>query len=57
MKCECGFQFAGAGEFRNCPAFVTKQGRSGVVCPDCGNCYVGGVFVGKEKEEEKENEK
>lgn len=40
MKCECGFKFAGAGEFRNCNAFVTSDGRSGVICPDCGKKYI-----------------
>ena len=47
MKCECGFQFSGAGEFRNCAAFVTKDGESGVICPKCGNQYLGDVLVGK----------
>lgn len=40
-KCKCGFQFAGPGEFRNCDAFVTKDGHSGVVCPECGTQYIG----------------
>lgn len=39
-KCECGFKFAGAGEFRNCDAFVTKEGKGGIVCPDCGRRYI-----------------
>ena len=30
-KCECGFEFAGPGEFRNCEAFVTKEGQGGVI--------------------------
>jgi len=47
LKCECGFQFAGAGEFRNCEAFTTKDGQSGVICPKCNNAYVNGAFVGK----------
>jgi len=25
LICECGFKFAGAGEFRNCGAFITKN--------------------------------
>ncbi len=45
MKCSCGFQFAGAGEYRNCEAFVTKDGQSGVICPDCGKNYVNGVEI------------
>jgi hypothetical protein len=40
MKCECGFKFSGPGEFRNCQAFVTNGGYSGVICPTCGNKYV-----------------
>jgi hypothetical protein len=47
LKCECGFQFSGAGEFRNCGAFITQDGRSGVICPKCNNAYVNGAFVGK----------
>lgn len=39
-KCECGFQFAKPGEFRNCEAFVTKDGDSGIICPDCKMSYV-----------------
>ena len=27
MKCKCGFKFSGAGEFRNCEAFITKKGE------------------------------
>ena len=45
MKCECGFEFAGPGEFRNCEAFVTDEGESGAVCPDCGKAYVNGYKV------------
>jgi len=45
MKCECGFKFAGAGEYRNCEAFITKEGKSGIVCPDCNNSYVNGIKV------------
>jgi len=40
MKCDCGFQFAGPGQFRNCQAFVWG-GQSGVICPKCGEHYVG----------------
>ena len=39
-KCKCGFKFAEPGEFRNCEAFITKKGKSGVVCPDCNRRYV-----------------
>jgi DNA-directed RNA polymerase subunit RPC12/RpoP len=39
-KCSCGFEFAKPGEFRNCQAFITKEGDSGVICPKCGNKYV-----------------
>ena len=39
LTCKCGFEFAGPGEYRNCEAFILG-GRSGVVCPDCGQCYV-----------------
>ena len=45
MKCSCGFKFADAGEFRNCEAFITKQGEGGVICPDCGKTYVNGKEV------------
>ena len=36
----CGFQFSGLGEYRNCEAFITKDGRGGVICPKCGATYV-----------------
>jgi len=42
MKCDCGFKFADPGEFRNCEAFITKDGKGGVVCPICGKTYVMG---------------
>lgn len=45
MRCSCGFEFAGPGEFRNCEAFVTDKGESGVTCPACGKSYVNGVEV------------
>ena len=53
MTCSCGFKFAGAGEFRNCEAFITNEGQSGVVCPDCGKTYVNGeeVKIRKDKDE------
>jgi hypothetical protein len=40
MICECGFKFSGAGEFRNCNAFIDQDGNSGIVCPTCRNRYV-----------------
>lgn len=40
MKCECGFQFAGPGEYRNCEAFTDGMGDSGVICPECRTAYV-----------------
>jgi hypothetical protein len=50
-KCRCGFKFSGPGEFRNCDAFVTEQGESGIICPECGRCYVNGneVKINEEK--------
>ena len=45
MKCKCGFKFAGAGEFRNCEAFITAEGKGGVICPECGKSYVDGKEV------------
>ncbi len=40
MNCECGFKFSGPGEFRNCGAFITEKGHSGIICPECGKRYV-----------------
>ena len=40
MICNCGFKFSGAGEIRNCPAFITSDGESGIVCPVCKKEYV-----------------
>jgi hypothetical protein len=40
MKCKCGFKFSGPGEFRNCDAFITDKGESGVTCPKCQTNYV-----------------
>ena len=45
MKCKCGFEFAGAGEFRNCEAFITNQGEGGVICPKCKTAYVNGEEI------------
>jgi len=45
MNCKCGFKFAGAGEFRNCDAFITKEGHSGVICPKCNTAYLDGKEV------------
>jgi hypothetical protein len=51
MKCKCGFEFAGPGQFRNCEAFVTEQGQSGVICPECGTRYINGQEVEKKEQE------
>lgn len=40
MTCSCGFKFAGPGEFRNCQAFIDKDGNSWIICPKCGKTYV-----------------
>lgn len=40
MKCKCGFEFAGAGEYRKADAFITRDGKSGIVCPKCGAKYI-----------------
>ena len=58
MKCDCGFQFSGPGEFRNCEAFITNDGKGGIICPDCDKKYVDGVevkVVFKEKPNENSN--
>jgi predicted RNA-binding Zn-ribbon protein involved in translation (DUF1610 family) len=39
-KCECGFQFSKPGEFRNAQAIITKEGNTGVICPNCGKVYI-----------------
>ena len=40
-KCpNCGFQFAKPGNFRNSDAFITKDGKSGVICPECKKRYI-----------------
>ena len=51
MECKCGFKFAGPGEFRNCEAFVTKDGHGGVICPKCKTNYVNGKEVVFEKKD------
>jgi len=50
MRCKCGFKFSGPGEYRNCEAFVTEDGRGGVICPKCNKAYLDGIEV-KLKEE------
>ena len=45
LICDCGFEFSGPGEFRNCGAFITGKGTSGVVCPECGQEYIEGYPV------------
>ena len=40
FTCKCGFEFSGPGEFRNCNAFVTSDGQSGIICPKCETAYV-----------------
>lgn len=42
MKCSCGFKFSKPGEYRNCVAFVTKDGLEGIICPKCGKIYIMG---------------
>lgn len=39
MKCECGFKFAGPGEFRNCDSYMDKDGQWWNVCPKCKKEY------------------
>lgn len=45
MRCKCGFEFAGPGEFRNCEAFITEDGQGGVICPKCNTTYINGQEV------------
>ncbi len=52
-KCKCGFKFAGPGEFRNCEAFVTIKGESGIICPKCKRAYVNGQEVKLKRGEKK----
>ena len=54
MKCKCGWQFSGPGEYRNCNSFITKEGKSGVVCPNCGTPYVGEQEVKLEDSQEED---
>lgn len=54
MKCKCGFKFAGPGEFRNAEAFITKDGKSGFICPKCNQAYVKGKEV-EVRDDRKEN--
>lgn len=54
-KCKCGFKFAGAGEFRNCEAFITTDGKSGVTCPKCDRKYVDGQEIVLKKEKNARN--
>ena len=44
-KCKCGFEFSGPGEWRNCQAFITADGQSGIECPECGQEYIGDMPV------------
>ena len=40
-KCsKCGFQFSKPGDFRNCDAFIDKDGNSWIICPKCGRKYI-----------------
>ena len=50
MKCDCGFKFSGPGEYRNCGAFITEDGQSGVICPECGSKYVNGIKLKEEND-------
>ena len=43
--CKCGFKFSGAGEFRNCEAFITEDGKSGYTCPKCQTSYINGKEI------------
>ena len=54
MNCDCGFEFSGPGEFRNCEAFFTDEGKGGVICPKCGQAYIGLNKVDLMKDEKKE---
>ena len=45
MICKCGFKFSKAGEFRNCDAFITDKGESGIICPKCKRKYIKGQEV------------
>ena len=54
-KCQCGFKFAGPGEFRNCEAFINSNGQGGVICPKCGTAYVDGKIVHLEEGDDGNN--
>lgn len=54
MECECGFRFAGPGEIRNCEAFITASGDSGVICPECGAAYLMDGRGGRVESEQEE---
>ena len=45
LICDCGYEFAGPGEFRRCEAFITVGGLSGVECPDCGQEWIINEFT------------
>ena len=45
MNCKCGFKFSKTGEFRNCEAFITTEGKGGIICPECNRHYVDGQEV------------
>ena len=53
MKCKCGFTFAGIEELRNCETFLTDEGKSGVICPNCDKKYVDGCEVDNDNDEPK----
>jgi len=40
MECKCGFKFSNPGEYRNCEAFITNEGKGGIICPKCNTAYV-----------------
>jgi len=40
MKCKCGFKFSGPKEYRNCKVFITEEGDSVMICPDCDAHYI-----------------
>jgi len=37
--CECGFEFSGPGEFRNCEAYLDNKNQWWIVCPKCKKRY------------------
>jgi len=53
LVCDCGFKFAGPGEYRNCESFITDKGLSGVICPECDQAYIDGVKVDIDKWKER----